>query len=221
MCVLTISRETGSGGRYIAENVSKALGYALVDKHTIGRICGQYGRNEFGWDVGYVPEFWSRFDSPSDDQRALMVYTLNQVILGLAHRDNIVILGRSSFAVLAGFADVLSVRIQAPLPVRIQRVMARRNIATPEQAEALVRESDRVRAAFIEGFYGSRWDTAKSFDAVIDTAKVSEELASTWLVQAVQDLHSRPLSGERTVSTILVDPLMVSILAEELSYQAA
>src|SRR5712692_3953016 len=180
MSVITISRETGSGGRHIAQQVAQALGYGLVDKNTIGRVYSSYAGGEFGIDIGYVPDFWTHFELPPDERRERMVNTLNHVILALAQQDNMVIVGRSSFAVLAEFADVLNVRIQAPLHIRIKRVMERRKIAGPDQAEALVRESDRVRTAFIEGFYGNRWNSSKSFDLVIDTGKISEELAVKW-----------------------------------------
>src|SRR5579864_7000818 len=102
MPFITISRETGSGGRYIAEKAAQALEYTLVDKHTIGRVYSKYASGEFGMDVGYVPDLWSHLESPESERRTLMVDILNQVILGLAHADHMVIIGRSSFAVLAG-----------------------------------------------------------------------------------------------------------------------
>ncbi len=220
MAVVTISRETGSGGRYIAEQVAQRLGYRLVDKTIIGRIYSRYAGAEFGIEVGYVPDFWTRF-SPTDERRARMVDTLNRVVLALAHQDNVVILGRSSFAILADYADVLHVRIQAPVQVRIKLLMERRKIASVAQAEALVRESDRVRAGFVEGFYGSRWDSVHSFNVVLDTSKISEQLAIDWLVQAVKALPAQPRFSPRTVSTIQVDPILASILTEELNAQAA
>jgi cytidylate kinase len=219
MTVMTISREIGSGGRYIAEKVAQTLEYRLVDKTTIGKVYSRYAGAEFGVEVGYVPDFWTRFDWPADERRERMVEALNRVVLALAHQDNMVILGRSGFAILAEFADVLHVRIQAPIQFRIKQVMERRKIASVAQAEALVRESDRVRAAFVEGFYGSRWDKTQAFNVVIDTSKVSEQLAVDWLVQAAKALPAQPRFGMRLVSTIQVDPILAAILAEELDSQ--
>ncbi len=217
MAVITISRETGSGGRYIAEKVAQALGYTLVDKNAIGRVYSKYATDEFGMDIGYVPDLWTRIESRESERRTLMVDMLNQVILALAHMDHTVILGRSSFAVLAGYADVLNVRIQAPLSVRIQRVTQRPNTPNLEQAEALVRQSDKARATFIEGFYGSRWDITKSFDLVIDTGKISRNLAADWLIEAVRGLRREPLPGTHTLDTIQVIPVLASIIAQELN----
>jgi len=216
MAVVTISRETGSGGHSVAQKVARMLGYTLVNKDTIGKIYSRFACDEFGIDVGYVPDLWSRFDAPTNDRRALMVDLLNQVILALAHLDRMVIVGRSSFAVLAGFSDVIHARIQAPLATRITRMAERAYVPNREYAETLVQQSDKVRAAFIKGFYGSRWDSAKSFDLVIDTGKISQELAVQWLVQAIQGLSARPGPDTHTLDTIQVVPVLASIVASEL-----
>ena len=41
--IITISREFGSGGRFIGEKVAKKLGIAYYDKDIIGQIAEQSG----------------------------------------------------------------------------------------------------------------------------------------------------------------------------------
>ena len=41
--IITISREFGSGGRFIGEEVAKKLGIAYYDKDIIGQIAEQSG----------------------------------------------------------------------------------------------------------------------------------------------------------------------------------
>ena len=41
--IITISREFGSGGRFIGEEVAKKLGVAYYDKDIIGQIAEQSG----------------------------------------------------------------------------------------------------------------------------------------------------------------------------------
>ncbi len=219
MAVITISREFGSAGRETAENVARVLGYHFADKEMLGKVLSQYGFVQFDEEYDSIPSFWARFESQSASQRALMVSMLNRVILALAHHDHIVILGRGSFAVLAGMANVLNVRIQAPFGVRAQRVMERQKNLTPAQAEMLVREEDRVRASFIETCYGVRWDVSHAFDLVIDTGKVSPELAQNWLIQAVEALEERVESSERTTDNIEVDPVLDSVVLQALGHQ--
>ncbi len=214
MPVMTISRETGSQGRYIAEQVAKKLGYHFADKNVIGRIFSKYGADEYGIETGYVPDFWTHFGEQAEQRREFMVRTLNEVILALAHLGNIVIVGRSSFAVLGAYADVLNVRIQAPRPLRIQRVMERRQIDAA-QAEAAIDESDRIRAAFINSFYKSAWDRAKCFDLVIDTGKVAPGMAIKWLVETLNGLQETRWNNLETTGTIHVDPILSSVVASE------
>jgi cytidylate kinase len=212
MAVLTISREFGSEGRTIAEWVAQTLGFHLVDKRTIDGVLSQYGFTDFRQEYDTAPGFWGRLDS----RKTEMVRMLDRVIEAVAQRGDAVILGRGSFAVLGDFADVLNVRIQAPLSLRIKRVMERQQITEPDRAEVAVKESDKVRAAFIESFYDVRWNDATAFDMVIDTGKVSPELAVTELVEIVRALDGRKGADERTSSAIEVDPILVKAVAEEL-----
>ena len=99
--------------------------------------------------------------------------------------------------------------------------MERRAINNPNDAEAIVRESDRVRSAFIERFEGCRWDKATCFDMVIGTGKIPEKLAIPWLIQALNALQAQAAPGALTVDTILVDPMLVSIISEELNIRAS
>ena len=221
MSVITISMQVGSEGNHIAEKVAQTLGYHFADKRTIGKVLSQYGLVEFDEEYDSAPGFWARFNAQREERRKLMVDMLNRVILALAHHGDMVILGRGGFAVLGGFADVLKVRIQAPLPIRIKRVMEQQNITEPERAEAFVTENDRVRIAFVESWYGVRWDTASPFDLVIDTGKVPPELATTWLVEANRVAKERKGGDERTTGTIQVDPVLASAVSDEFKCHVA
>src|SRR5512147_2917539 len=127
MAVITISREIGSAGEYIAQKVAQELGYHFADKDIIEKVLNQYGFVQFQQEYESGPGFWSRFDT----LRTRMIEFSNRVVEALARHGNVVILGRGSFVVLSGFADVLNIRLQAPLPLRVSRVMAQQGIATP------------------------------------------------------------------------------------------
>lgn len=211
MTVITISREIGSEGSQIAKEVASALNYHFVDKATIAKMLSQYGYIRFGQEYETLPGLLSRFDS----RRAEMVEMLNRVIYALAAHGNVVILGRGSFVLLAGFADVLNVRTQSPLPVRIRRVMKRQKIS-PIEAETLVNENDVVRANFIESSYNARWDNATLFDMVIDTSKIPMELAVSWLIEANKNLSQRSEGSLLTTDKIDVRNVLAKVVSETL-----
>lgn len=218
MAAITISREFGSEGDTVAENTAQALDYHLVDKRWIGRLLAQYGLVEFDKEYNTLPGFWERFNAQREQRRDLMVSMVNRVVLAVAHHGDVVIVGRSGFAILGPFAEVLHVRIQSPLPVRIERVMAQQEI-TAAEAEAVVKEGDRVRSAFVASFYGVQWDTASAFDLVINTGKVSPDLAVTWLVEATQALKAGPPAGPTVYESIQVDPILAAAVSDQLKCQ--
>jgi cytidylate kinase len=220
MLVITISREFGSEGDRIAQKVAQTLDYHFVDQKFIGTILGQYGIVEFDKEYATLPTFWERFDAQREKQRDVMVSMLNRVIQAVAQHGNVVLLGRSGFEVLGGFADVFHVRLQAPFPLRVRRVMAQQNIPF-EQAEAIVQENDKVRVAFVEEFYRVPWDSMHAFDLVINTGKVSPDLARDWIIAAAGTLETNLEVEKPTVASIVVDRIMADAVSEVLQCQRA
>ena len=217
MSVITISREFGSQGDYIAQKVAQALGYHLVDKTTMEKVLIQYGFVEFEQEYDTARGFWARFDARTTQ----MVDMLNRTIRAVGRHGNVVILGRGGFAVLGGYTDVLNVRLQASLPIRVARVMTQQNIAEPDRAEALVKENDKVQAAFLESFYNVRWDTASAFDLVVDTGRVSPELTAGWLIDAMRVLQDQKGGDEHTTRAIQVEAVLASVISSVLGCEVA
>jgi len=215
MAVITISREFGSGGDTIAKHVAQNLGYHLVDKEFIGALLSQYGLVEFDREYDHLPGFWEKFNAYKEQRRDQMVKMLNQVIEAVARHGDVVILGRSGFVVLAGYADVLHVRLQAPFPVRVGRVMVQHKF-TYERAEALVKDRDRVRVTFVEEFYQVPWEAMLAFDLVINTAKVSTTHVTTWITEAVQAFAGKAKADQKLTSLIEVDPVLAGAVSEQL-----
>ncbi len=215
MSVITISREFGSEGDTIARKVAQTLDYHFVDQKFIGIILGQYGYVEFDKEFSTLPTVWDRFNAQREKQRDVMAAMLNQVIQAVAHHGHMVILGRSGFEVLGGFADVFHVRLQAPFPVRVGRVMEQQGL-TFEQAESEVKKNDKTRVAFVEEFYKVPWDSIHAFDLVINTGKIPPELAANWLIDMVTDPMPSLEIDKPTTASIVVDRILADTVSDVL-----
>jgi cytidylate kinase len=209
MTAITISREIGSKGDWIAEEASLRLGYHLVDKQILERIFLQYGFIDFK-EMYDISSFWARFDP----QLGEMVGLLNRFVQGLAAHGKVVLVGRGGFAMLKNFGDVLNVRIQAPLSTRIDQVMIEEGLTDREKASAMVKESDRIRQNFLETAYGGQWNTSGSFDLVIDTSKISSEIAVEWLVDTSIRMENRKPAGQFNAAGLEIDPVMMNAIRE-------
>ena len=220
MSVITISREFGSEGDGIARRIAQTLGYHFVDREFIGTLLGQYGLIEFDKEYEALPDFWEKFTAPREAGRDMMVDMLNRVMRAVAQHGDVVILGRSGFEALGNFADVLHVRLQAPLSVRVARTMAQQKI-TSEQAEAVVKESDRVRVAFAEEFYKVPWGAIHAFDLVINTGKISPDLATAWVIDAAKAFVISPEVDKPITGSLEVDSVLAGAVSDGLGCKKA
>ena len=140
---------------------------------------------------------------------------LNETMEALAYRGRTVILGRGGFASLNEYADVLNVRIQAPFPNRVERVMDRENISNRQQVEERVREDDKARQKFVKMFYNKEWDVETYFNLVIDTRTVSTEMAVNWIIDAARALEQKEVAkGALTAQQAKVDSVLLDAIAE-------
>jgi CMP/dCMP kinase len=217
MTVITISRQYGSGGDEIADRICKIMGYQHFDKQHIARAAVEAGLSEqeiasysdYSEENYKVKRFLDRLMSrPASGTRAASrkedpvkkllkeeilfneksALILVQKAIKTAYLiDNIVIVGRGGQAILKDYPQVLHVRIEAPLDVRIQRV---RNHIKEEQeifhseyrfhrdAQEIITERDTASADYVRLFYGINWADTSLYHVVLNTGKMSIEHAT-------------------------------------------
>lgn len=215
MAVITISRELGSGGLDIAQQVAKNLGYEFADKRTADGIFRQYGLTKFDDLYSSAPGFLDLINVDN----LLLVSMANEILEAVAKRGNVVILGRAGFAVLGDYADVLNVRIQAPFSERVQRVMAREGLTNLDAAVERVKEDDEVHRKYVHRFYNKQWDEPANFDLVLDTGAISIEMAVQQIIEAVRTLEQKKAGKDAApVASVEVDPVLADAVAKVIAY---
>ncbi len=213
MTTVTISRDFGSEGDLLARKVADILGYHFVDKETIGNLLNNYGFVEFDREYESLLGFWAKFDAQRGKRREQIVGMLNKVLEAVAVHGNVVILGRSGFSVLAGYADVFHVRLQAPYQSRVKRIMNEENL-THVEAETVCEDGDKVRAEFVRDFYNVDWDSVKAFDLVINTDKIASDLALNLMVESVRAFDITPRKGKPTTGMLEVDSVLAGSVSD-------
>jgi cytidylate kinase len=214
--VITVFRQAGCEGRYVAQNVAKALNYVWTDYRLAERILLQQGIADPARYYDAVPDFWDRF-TRRGMERDHTISMLRSLMLATAHQGNVVMLGRGCFASLQGLSDVLNVRVKAALPVRIDRVMRDQRISYDE-AKEFVAERDALVADLVKTAYGVSADDHELFDLVIDTGKVDRDAVVRFIVEAARTL---PSDGDGpTAATLQVDAVMAKAVATEFKRRA-
>ncbi len=216
MAIVTISREFGSEGNWVSRNVSEALDYHYVFKKEICEIFDLYGIALYEKVHEPRPSFWTGYDEAREEAAEFLV----ELIQTIAHHNNVIIVGRCSCSILHDFSDVLNVRIQAPVSVKVTRIMKELSV-TREKAARLIEKEDIKRAKLFHMYCNSygEWNVATAFDMVLDTGKLLPEMAVNLIVDAVKHLEKQVSDDRPTVRMIDVNPALDKIVSEILNQE--
>jgi len=184
MSIVAISETAGSLGREIGRTAAATLGHEFADREIISKAAERFGEGvlELTHATEEKPTLWERF---TETQRRYMAY-VEAIVLEMAARDNVVLVGRASTIILGKIPHVLRVRVSAPEGARAQRVHQEQGL-TAEAAVDYVRRSDHERAARVRFLYHVDWDDPLSYDLVLNTERLSVEGGARLIRDALQE----------------------------------
>ncbi len=179
MAVITISRQTGSGGEEIAARLAGKLGFSLVDRETIQQLLEENDLEEIDLSSvdEKVPEVLDRLDS----EKELYLELIRSFILDMAQDDNLVVLGRGGQFLFRNFPEAFHVRVVGSREQRILRVMEKSELGRRE-AISTIAHSDRERAGYIRYLYGRDWSDPSLYYLTINTDKISFDVAIDMII---------------------------------------
>ena len=175
--VITVSREFGSGGRFIGEETAKKLGIAFYDREIIAKVADDLGLSEkYVADRGeYAPSkniFSYAFIGRDINGNSIadQIYSYQQkIIKELAAKEPCVIVGRSADYILSGRDDVLNVFIQgnkADKIVRIKEIYSK----SDDEAARMIKDTDKKRSVNYRYCTDQEWGSRKNYDIVLNSS---------------------------------------------------
>ena len=175
--IITISREFGSGGRFIGEETAKKLGIAFYDREIIAKVADDLGLSEkYVADRGeYAPSkniFSYAFIGRDINGNSIadQIYSYQQkIIKQLAAKEPCVIVGRSADYILSGRDDVLNVFIQgnkADKIVRIKEIYSK----SDDEAAKMIKDTDKKRSVNYRYCTDQEWGSRKNYDIVLNSS---------------------------------------------------
>lgn len=175
MAAITISRQMGSMGRQVAEQVAVSLGYRLLWRELINQAARRAQVPEVA--LATIDELDLLGLRPSvKDVRAYHA-AVRDLMFEMADLGSVVIVGRAGQAILRGVQGVLHVRIFAPFDLRVTRIAEQHN-QSAEAAHAQVQASDQSRKRYLRHYYHAGWDDPDLYDVMINTANLGVPAAA-------------------------------------------
>ncbi len=121
----------------------------------------------------------------------LYIEALRALVRSFADRGSMVLVGRGSQAMLADRDETLHVRVVCPAEERVRRV-AERYEMTEDAARERVERSDRNREQWHRKYFDIDYRSPYHYHLVVNSGRLSDDVAAHLVVQAVQDREPRP-----------------------------
>ncbi|MFA5326631.1 MAG: cytidylate kinase-like family protein [Prolixibacteraceae bacterium] len=210
--VVTISRECGCSAKRIATKLSKILtGYNYlsetktdVEWKWVSKEIIEMSARELEMDISKVRNVFlseakqsihdvtTAFSNEkvydADDQE--VIDTVKSVVRGIAEEGHYIIVGRAASVISQDIPKRLSIKLQAPLDWRINRIMQISNLSWAD-AQEYVLEVDRQRDLFVEHVAGRKLDN-NDFDIIFNY--------STMLDDQIVDVVVNVLKNKRVIA---------------------
>ena len=172
--IISIGREFGSGGHYIAEQLAERLGIPLLDKNLIQRVAE---------DKGYSEEAIRQFDERGTSillSRSINGYTSSaseniaqaqfEVLRnGAKEGKSFIVVGRCAEDVLADCPALISIFIRSNTEAKQARIMEKYELSA-EKALSLMKKMDRERKFYHNYYCHHKWGDSRGYDLTINSA---------------------------------------------------
>ena len=190
--IITISREFGSGGRFIGEEAAKKLGIAYYDKDIISQIAEKSGLSseyiqesaELSPKKGLLAYALAGRDITGKSVEDMVYEAQRKVILELADKEPCVIIGRNADYILKDRDDVLNIFVHGDMPEKIQRIT--RLYKVEEQgAVKMMADTDKRRMTNYNFYTEQKWGKASNYTLCLNSSQLGYDRCEAIIVECV------------------------------------
>jgi len=188
--IITISREYGSGGRYIGRLIADKLGIKFYDKDLVTALSEQTGLSE-------------KFIENNEQKRSIMdalnngyYFSLSnsdelfvkesELIKQLAEKESCVIIGRCSDFILKDSKDVVNVFVYSNIDNRIKRAVEKYGV-DKKDAEKQIKNIDKNRSNHYKHYTGKKWGETQNYDICINSDTLGVEKSADLICDMIMN----------------------------------
>ena len=191
--IITISREFGSGGRFIGEEVAKKLGIAYYDKNIINQIAEESGLSpdyiqesaELSPKKGIFAYALAGRDITGKSVEDMVYEAQRKVILELAEKEPCVIIGRNADFILKDRDDVLNVFIHGNMPEKTERICRLYNVSEKE-AVKMMTDTDKRRMTNYNFYTDQKWGKASNYTLSLKSSQLGYDKCEEIIIKCVK-----------------------------------
>ena len=188
--IITISREYGSGGRYIGKLVADKLGIKLYDKEFVEKLA-----EDTGLSAEYIENNEQKrspleilnngYYSGLNNSDELFIKE-SELIKEVTNRESCVIIGRCADFILKDNDNVVKVFVSSNMNDKIQRTTEFYGIEK-NKAEKEINRINKLRASHYKYYTERDWKDMSNYDICINSDKIGIENAANLICKLVEE----------------------------------
>jgi cytidylate kinase len=193
--LITISREHGSIGVAVADQLARHFHYTLLHRDLVERMVASTGHARRllealdGHARSRLSTWIGSMMAGTYVDEGVYLRALLRTIYSIAELGGVVVVGRAANFIV-GPDRGFHARVVAPREIRIRAIMERRGIDEREAAHE-IDVVDRERSEFVRHMFGRSVDDPVGYDVVVNAGDRSAETVSGWLAEAASEKFER------------------------------
>ena len=178
--VVTISRQFGSMGRMIAQQLSRELGVEFYDRDIVEETASRMGlpvsvisnTEENSKSIYFKQQYPLGMGIASMRDEIFLIQ--KNIIRDLAQKESCIIVGRCADSILMDMENHLNVYIYAPMGARLRNAVELAKL-DEKTARKMIREIDRSRELYHRRYCPEYVDPSTNKDILIDSSRFGAE----------------------------------------------
>lgn len=199
--VITISRQFGTGGHEIGEELARRLGVKLLDKQILNEVASRMRivedavekiemRNPLWRDdfTNFYRNYMANatYDGQEQEDTSHALFQAQaDAIRSIADEESCIIVGRCGFDIFANHPNALKIFIHSSVDCRKRRIAEKYDISEQEAA-AMIVDNDYSRELYTKKFTGRDWKDATNYDVSLDVRKFGVNGAVDFLMKCIE-----------------------------------
>ena len=188
--IITVSREYGSGGRYIGRLVADKLGIKFYDKDLIIKLAEKTGLSE-----KYIENNEQKMNNLANLNNGYYAGLSNsdelfvkeaELIKELASKESCVIIGRCADFILKDMKNVVKVFVYSSMQDKIKRASAYYGLHEAK-AEKEIKTINKLRANHYKHYTEREWSEHSNYDICINSDTLGVEKSAQIICQMVYE----------------------------------
>ena len=189
--IVTISREYGSGGRYIGRLIADKLGIKLYDKDFVIKVA-----EETGLSQEYIEQneqkrtalaplnngYYSEYNNADE-----LFAKESELIKEIAHNESCVIIGRCADNILKDNNNVVKVFVYSNMNDKIKRATTYYGIDNEEKAKKEIERIDKQRENHYKYYTGNEWKDFTNYDICINSDALGVEKSAELICKIIKE----------------------------------